>query len=161
MTTSIVKENIIKAGKRILKVFEYGAKTGDVISDFGDDSSPLKDMIAIYGTTDESGDSIILGYINKNQIAQPGEKRIFSLKEDGSLSFSVHLRNNGTLEIGGNNDNAVRYNPLNSGLQSEKELINAELVKIQTAISSLGGLYAMAPVTLDISSAKIDEIKTL
>lgn len=161
MTLSIVKESIIKAGKRSLKVFEFGAKTADVVSDFGDDSSPLKDMVAIYGQTSESGDSIIVGYINSNQIALPGEKRIFSLKDDGSLSFDIHLKNNGTCNIGGDVDNAVRYSKLNAAMQQQKNLINAELTKIQTAINALApGAYIPTPITVDLSLAKINEIKT-
>lgn len=161
MTLSIVKESIIKAGKRSLKVFEFGAKTADVVSDFGDDSSPLKDMVAIYGQTSESGDSIIVGYINSNQIALPGEKRIFSLKDDGSLSFDIHLKNDGTCNIGGDVDNAVRYSKLNAAMQQQKSLINAELTKIQTAINALApGAYIPTPITVDLSLAKIDEIKT-
>ena len=40
-------------------------------------------------------------------------------------------------------------------------IINAELAKISTAISSLGGSYTVTPLTLDISAAKINEIKTI
>lgn len=162
MTTSIVKENIIKDGERSLKVVQYGAKTAEVVSDFGDDSAPLKDMIAIYGPTGESGEAVILGYLNKNQIAQPGEKRIFSLKPDKSLSFALHLKNDGTCEFGGNTDNAVRYTALNTALQAEKDLINTELTKIAAAINALApGSYTPTPITLNLIQAKIDEIKTL
>lgn len=162
MTLSIVKENIIKAGKRALKVFEFGAKTADVVSDFGDDSSPLKDMIAIYGTTSESGDNIIIGYLNSNQISKPGEKRIFSLKEDGSLSFAIYLKNDGTCNIGGETDNMVRYAALNTAIQQQNTDINAELIKIQTAINALApGAYTPTPINIDLSLAKINEIKTL
>ena len=162
MTLSIVKENIIKNGVRVLKVFQFGAKTADVVSAFGDDSAPLKDMVAIYGTTSENGDDIIIGYINKNQISQPGEKRIFSLKQDGSLSFALHLKNDGNCEFGGNSDNLVRYNALNTALQQEKNLINTELSKIATAINGVApGAYTPTPITLDLIQAKINEIKTL
>lgn len=162
MTTSIVKENTIKNGKRELKVLEYGAKTADVVADFGDDSAPLKDMIAIYAKTDESGDSIIVGYMNKNQIAQAGEKRIFSLKEDGSLSFAIHLKNDGTCEVGGNADNLVRYQALDDALQAEKNLLDIEFNKIAIAINAIvPGSYNPAPITLNLIQAKIDEIKTL
>jgi len=162
MTFSIVKENIIKDFKRTLKIFEFGVKTADVVSAFGDDSAPLKDFVAIYGQTSENGDNIIIGYINKNQISAPGEKRIFSLKEDGSLSFSLHLKNDGTCEFGGNTDNAVRYAALNNALQLEKDLINTEFGKIATAINGLApGAYVPTPITLNLLSAKIEEIKTL
>jgi hypothetical protein len=162
MTFSITKENIIKNGQRILKVFEFGAKTAEVISSFGDDSAPLKDFIALYSKTSENGDNVIIGYINKHQLSEPGEKRIFSLKEDGSLSIALHLKNDGTCEFGGNADNLVRYEALNNALQLEKDLINAEFLKIATAINGLApGAYTPAPISLNILQAKIEEIKTL
>jgi len=160
-TFSIIKENLINKGRRLLKVSQFGAKTADVVSDFGDDSAPLKDMIAVYSNTSEVGDNIIIGYLNKNQIANAGEKRIFSLKEDGSLSIAIHLRNNGTAEIGGNVDNAVRYAKLDLALQNEVTLINAELTKIAAAINAIvPGSYIPTPITLNILAAKIEELKT-
>lgn len=161
ITFSIVKEVIIEKLKKTLKVEQFGVKTADVISDFGDDSSPLKDMVAVYANTSEVGDSVIIGYINGNQIAQAGEKRIFSLKEDGSLSFAIHLKNDGTSEIGGNTDNAVRYSKLNLALQSEVNKINAELAKIAISIGAVGGSYVPTAITVDVSAAKIEEIKVL
>lgn len=162
MTFSVVKENLIKAGRRALKVLEYGAKTADVVGPFGDDSAPLKDMIAIYSQTGENGDNVIIGYLNSNQISQPGEKRIFSLKPDGSLSFALHLKTDGTCEIGGSTDNAVRYTPLNDALQLLQTAINTEHTKIATAINALApGSYVPEPITVDINQAKIQEIKTL
>lgn len=162
MTYSVVKENIIEKFSRALKVFEYGAKTADVVAPFGDDSAPLKDMIAIYSQTDVNGDSVIIGYFNKNQISEPGEKRIFSLKPDGSLSFSLHLRNDGTCEIGGNVDNAVRFSPLNTSLQNNNAAINQELEKIAIAINAIvPGSYSPIPLSMDLTSSKIEEIKTL
>lgn len=162
ITFSVVKENIIKAGKRALKVIEYGAKTADVCGPFGDDSAPLKDMIAIYSQTGENGDNVIIGYLNSNQISKPGEKRIFSLKPDGSISFFMHLKDDGSCEIGGSVDNAVRYAPLNNALQLLKTSINAEHTKIATAINGLApGSYIPEPITIDINQAKIQEIKTL
>ena len=160
---SVVKENIIKGGKRFLKVFEFGVKTADVAAPFGDDSVPLVDMIAIYAKTAENGDNVVVGYLNKNQIATEGEKRIFSVNpSDGSLSFDVYLKTDGTCELGGNVDNAVRYLPLNSGLQQETLAINAELAKIAAVLNSIvPGSYVVTPVTVDISQSKIEEIKTL
>lgn len=160
MTIAVVKENFIKGAKRFLKIQEYGVKTADVVADFGDDSAPLKDMIAIYSKTAIAGEEIVIGYINANQIAQPGEKRIFSLMPDGSLSFDIYLRNNGTCEIGGNVDNAVRYLAMNAALQQQVLKINAELTAIAAGIASAGGVYVPTLITLDMTAAKIVEVKT-
>ncbi len=124
---------------------------------------------AIYAETASDELPIIIGYINTHAMAAEGEKRLFSLKkvtaEDGKISYQESFytwhKNDGTYELGGNVDNAVRYAKLNAALQSEVNKINAELTKIQTAIGSVGGTYTRLPVSVDITQAKINEIKTL
>lgn len=161
ITVSLVKEAFIEAGKRFLKVIQYGAKTADVVAPFGEDSAPLKDMIALYAETAETGDSFIIGYINSQQIAQPGEKRIFSLQSDGSLSIDIHLKADGTMEIGGNSDFAVRYNELNAELQLQNTALNLEFSKIAIAINALApGSYVPSSIGLDLSGARNNEVKT-
>ena len=160
ITLSKVRDFIIENGKRILKVQEYGAKTAKVAANYGDDSQPLKNMTAIYSPTAVNSEPVIIGYINTNQIAQEGEKRIFSQSLNGSISFAIHLKTDGTCEIGGDVDNAVRFNALATSLAASDGLLNTELGKIATAIGSLGGVYTVATVDTDISSSKINEIKT-
>jgi len=160
ITFSKVRDFVIENGKRILKVQEYGVKTAKVASNYGDDSQPLKNMTAIYSPTAVNSEPVIIGYINTNQVAQEGEKRIFSQSLDGSLSFAIHLKTNGTCEIGGAVDNAVRYQALSTSLAYSDTLLNAELAKIATAIGLLGGAYTFTPVVTNILSSKIDQIKT-
>jgi len=160
ITFSKVRDFVIENGKRILKVQEYGVKTAKVTANYGDDSQPLKNMTAIYSPTAVNSEPVIIGYINTNQVAQEGEKRIFSQSLDGSLSFAIHLKTNGTCEIGGSVDNAVRFSALEGSLTSSNIELNVELVKIQASILALGGSYAHEPVTINISSSKIDQIKT-
>ncbi len=162
---------IDNTGRRIFKVLNgfYGAATADQVAPFGDDSCPVKGMDAMYATTGSDELPVVIGFINFNQLAAEGEKRLFSLKkiqnEDGSVTyveaFYTWHKNDGTYELGGDIDNAVRYQKLDDGLQAEVNLLNAELTKIQVAISSLGGAYAKGNITLDIGQAKINEIKTL
>jgi hypothetical protein len=161
ITLSKFKSAAIEAGKRILKVQQYGVKTALEISPFGDDSNPIKGMAAVYAETAESGESIIIGYINENQIAAAGEKRLYSLDATGAVSFYMHFKNNGTAEIGGTANNLVRYTPLNAALQQQVIDINAQLAAIAAGIASAGGTYTPTPLTLDVSGAKIEEIKTL
>ena len=159
LSFSKVKENIITSFLRSLKVFEFGAKTADVIAPFGDDSAPNKDMIALYGKTTNGEDNVVIGYVNRNQIALPGEKRIFSEKTDGTVSTYIHLFTDNTMAIGGDTDNAVRYTPLNIGITAKDALINTELAKIAVSISALGGSYTPGNVITDITTAKIENIK--
>lgn len=161
ISLSKIISSVVKSGSRILKVSQYGAKTADECAPFGDDSSPLKDMIAVYADTGEIGEPVIIGYLNENQLAKPGEKRLYSLNETGELSFYAWLKSDGTMELGGKTDNLVRYKPLDAGLQNHNALINAELAKISIAIGLLGGSYTPVALTIDISQSKITEIKTI
>lgn len=160
ITFSKIRSSIIEAGLRILKVDQWGAKTVQEISSFGDDGNPVANMTAVYADTAESGEPVIIGYINENQLAGVGEKRIYSLKSDGTLSTFIWLKDDGTMQLGGIVDNAVRHAALDVALQAQVVKINAELVKIATGIAGAGGAYTPAPISIDTSAAKIDEIKT-
>ncbi|HMI03736.1 MAG TPA: hypothetical protein VK541_14730 [Pedobacter sp.] len=161
ITYSTVKSTLIEKGTRILKVLQFGAKTADECAPFGDDSNPIANMTAIYAETSTVDEQVIIGYINTKQLAAPGEKRLYSLKNDKSISFYVWLRNNGILELGGDDHNLVRFEPLNQGIAAANGEINTELQKIQTAIIGLGGAYTAGHISTDIDAAKINEIKCL
>lgn len=161
ITFAKIKSTSIEAKKRILKVLQFGVKTADEIAPYGDDSNPLKDMTAVYIETSEAGEPVIIGYLNTEQLADIGEKRIYSQKANGEISFYIHLKNDGTIEFGGNADNLVRYTPLNSGLQAQVIKINAELVKIASGITAAGGSYVPVPISLNISGSKINEAKSI
>lgn len=158
---STFKSAVIDAGQRILKVVQYGAKTAAECMPFGDDSNPVANMQAIYATTENIAEPVIIGYLNTQQLAGVGEKRLYSVGADGSVSFYAWLKNDGTLQLGGDVHNLVRYAPLNIALQQQDTAINAELAKIATAIGLLGGSYTPNEVSTDISGSKINEIKCL
>jgi len=157
----------IKNGRRIVKFFRMGLKdvqTSVEVSPYGIDSNPIKDIIGVYTQTTSKGDTYIIGYINKNQQAGVGELRTYATDTTGTEKFYTWIKSDGTYEIGGNSDNAVRYSPLNSGLQSYKASVDNHLTLIETAINALApGTFPVLPVnlTLDISASKINEIKTL
>lgn len=161
ITLSKVRSTILENKRRIIKVFQFGAKTALEISAFGEDSNPVENMSALYADTGEAGEPVIIGYINTEQLAGVGEKRLYSLQADKTLSTYIWLKNDETMEIGGSADNMVRYQKIDDALQSQKDKINIELTKIQAAIVNLGGAYVKIPITIDTSNAKIDEIKTL
>ena len=133
-----------------------------ISSPFGVDSNPLKDMVALYAPTGEKGETTIIGYLNKNQLAGIGENRLFSLKENGDLATYIWMKNDETMEIGGDSDNMVRYAPLNSGVQQFKSDVNIELVKIAAVLNTIiPNSYPPPTLSIDISNSKIDEIKTI
>ena len=142
-------------------------------SPFGVDSAPIEGMAAIYAKTSEVGKPVIIGYVNKNQIAEAGEYRTFSTDSDGGVQFYIHLKNDGTAEIGGDTDNMVRFQELETGFNNLKSDFNNLVLRYNTHVHPYVGLPATTPgvtsatassgsaSTADISSAKIDEIKTL
>lgn len=155
-------ESIIDKGIRLCKIFVRSR--GDVHTDkytapHGDDSCPVAGADVIHGQT-VANEKVILGVVNLHQKALPGEKRIFATDAAGNLVFDLYIRNDGTCEFGGIGDNLVKYTPLDTGLQNWKTAINLELTKIQAAIAALGGTYAKLDTTVDVTGAKIDNIKT-
>lgn len=157
---SKVAESFIENGKRVLKVLQFGTKTADEVGPFGIDSNPLKDMTAIYAETSNNSESVIIGYINKNQIAGIGETRLYSLDENAAVKSFIWLKNDGTIELNGNTYSSVRYEPLESGINAKDNLINIELGKISVVLNSLApGSYTVAPVSTNIASAKNEDVK--
>lgn len=154
-------------GQRLVKSFTInGTATGEQVAPFGDDSVPLKGMDVIYAETESDEQAIITGCLNTNLMAGPGEKRMFAMKlnPDGktySQVFYTWMKANGTFEIGGVVDNAVRYAALNTALQLQVTKLQTQLAAISIAIAAAGGVYTPGDISLNITAAKINEIKTL
>jgi len=151
----------IKNAVRFVKFLRMGKS--DVqecrqIAPYGVDSAPIEGMAAIYAKTSEVGKPVIIGYVNKNQIAEAGEYRTFSTDSDGGVQFYIHLKNDGTAEIGGDTDNMVRYSELKIGFDKLKADFNAH---IHTGNMGAPTTPPTLPSTADISNSKINEIKTL
>jgi len=153
------KERVITSGKRILKVLEFGIKSADECSPFGVDSNPIPGMTAIYMDTSNSSDSVVVGYINENQLSGEGETRLFSVDSNGVLKSYVWLKSDGNLELNGNDYTSVRFEPLKTGLQNQDSQIIVELGKIATAIGLLGGSYVPETITTNIDPSKSETVK--
>lgn len=167
--TKIISSSI-NSGRRILKILGLGKQdiqTSYESMPYGVDSVPVKDLIAVQMETSERGKTVIVGYINKNQIADVGELKIYATNAQGVEKGFIHLKNTGvitangqTIELNGNIDNVVKFIPLDSALQSQATAINTELTKIATAINSLApGAYVPTPVTVNIAASKVDTVK--
>lgn len=173
---SLVKilSSTVESGKRIVKFLRLGLRdvqTSFEAAPFGTDSNPIKNMVAVYMPTGIKGKTVLVGYINKNQLAGVGELRHYSTGEDGAVKFYTWLKNDGTYEVGGDADNMVRYSELESAFNDVKGKVN-DLVTafnshthVLTLSAGTGSAAPPAnqqtPTTADISGAKIDEIKTL
>ena len=157
---------------KVLRMGKSDVQESVEVGPFGNDSNPLKDFVAVYSPTGEIGKTAIIGYINRNQLSEPGENRSYSLKSDGSLSFYTWMKNNGTMEIGGDTDFMVRFSELETGFNELKSDHNSLVHKWNTFAAAYvpGGpsVVGLPPTALtdtastaDISGAKIEEIKTI
>ncbi len=151
--TKVLSSSIDALNRRVVKILRMGksdVQTSLEVMPYGIDSNPIKDMIALHSDTSEKGKSVIIGYINKQQLAEAGELRLFSTDENGILKAHIWLKNNGDIEILGDSDNMVRY----SSLETAFNMLKADLDAARAVLS-------LPPSSADISFAKIDEIKTI
>jgi len=131
-------------------------QTVEVIANAGEDNNPPDDstvVIARVGDAWKIAVAINDG-ITPDDSLTPGEKKIYS--SDGGIikSFITWLKNKlvlrgDVIEVNGNADFAVRFNALETALQTMLTSLNADIV-------SAGG---SGSTTLDISGAKVDTVK--
>lgn len=151
-TRRIVQVSLFKKAREIPQSLPYGV-----------DSAPVREMVAVYANTADMGNSVIVGYVYKDAVAEVGSIRLYS--ENGY----VYLRANGNLELLGDSKHMVRYEELETGFNSLKQsvtdltlLFNAH---VHVTVTSLGTPTPPTPTaippTATITGAKINEIKTL
>lgn len=170
--TKVISTSFDDLQRRIIKVLRKGksdVQTPMEAAPFGIDSNPIKDMIAVYGQTEEKGKTVIIGYIDKNKLAASGETRLYSTDNNGGLKTYVWLKNDGTMEIGGNTKHMVRYEELQTAFNQLKQDLNT-FITIFNSHTHTGvtiGVGSTSTTTTpgttssaDISPAKIDNIKT-
>lgn len=147
-----VLDSVIRGTRRIVQVslFKKAREIPQALP-YGVDSAPVREMVAVYANTADMGNSVIVGYVYKDAVAEVGSIRLYS--ENGY----VHLRANGNLELLGTADNAMRFTAFNTTIQNYLIALNAA---ITTGVASAGGGYT-APPAPNFTSAKINEIKTL
>lgn len=153
------KSAIIEGGKRILKVEQFGAKTAKECYPFGFDSMPPENWTAIYADTANKDESVIIGYINKNQLAEAGGSRMYALGSSGEVVGFVRCGADGITELNGSSFSAVRFQNLKAATVASDNLINAELAKIAAAIGALGGSYIVSNVSTDLDSSESATVK--
>lgn len=159
ITLSKLKSSTIEGTKRILKVLQFGAKTAKEVSPFGFDSCPVEDLTAIFAETSNADESVIIGYIQADRLAQAGASRLFSIDPTTKqLKAEIWLKTDGTITLNRGTNKAVLFEPLNQKLTDHNNAINAELIKIQTAITELTGTYLNVPITLDLTPAKSEKV---
>lgn len=153
----ITKTRVRQAIGEFIKVLRYGkddVQTASNVLPSGIDSKPVKGRLAIHVKTNANGEGCIIGYVDNSDKTNEGETRIYSTDSKGVEVFSIKLNNSGEVEFGGTADNFVRYSELNSALQTFVTNLNSKLTSATAAIP-----FTWVPETLNISAAKIDEVK--
>lgn len=172
----IISSSFDSAKKRLVKFYRMG--TQDVqqciqSSPHGIDSSPINGMRALYAQTHERGKNYIIGYLQTDQLAEPGETRVYSVDSSGKLKAWMWLKKDGTIEILGSDDNLVRFKKLEEGFNKLKDDHNALVQKWNAFVaayvpgspSSVGTPPTLAgsnvpASTASIAGSKFDEVKT-
>lgn len=171
--TKIISTTLDKVGRRLIKVSRFGKD--DTVepfqaSNYGTDSNPIKGMVAVYSSTSENGKNVIIGYLNKNLKAGPGEYRTFATDENGGEKFYIWMKSSGIVEIGGDSNYAVKFNELKTEFNKLKTDFNNHITEYNThthlgvTIGS-GATGITTPSTntnaSNIDNAKNDKIKTI
>lgn len=169
----VLSSEFDKLKRRVIKYIRFGASNAHTslqAAPHGIDSNPVKDMIAIYANTNGDGESVIIGYLNRDQLAAVGETRLYSTDVNGVMKTYHWLKNDGTQEIGGNTDFMVRYSKLEEAFNQLKSdfnaLVQAHNTHTHPGVQAGGGLTGATPTTgnpsnANIAPAKISQIKTI
>ena len=121
--TKVISTELDDLKRRIVKILRLGkddVQTSMQAAPYGIDSNPIEDMIAIYDKPGTRGKTVVVGYLNKEQLAELGELRVYSTDDAGALQFYIHLKNaaaDGFCQIGGKEDNMVRFSKLDEGFK--------------------------------------------
>lgn len=168
----VISTEIDNLKRRVVKILRFGksdVQTCIEANAYGIDSNPIKDMVAIYAETGEKGKVAIIGYLNKNQKALVGEIRLFSTDDKGTEKFYTWLKNDGTYEIGGDTNYAVKFNELKNEFNKLKDNYNNFLLAYNTHVHTGGTISGSTGTTTpstetntsNIDNAKNAKIKTI
>lgn len=161
--------------RRTIKIQRLGLndiQTPFEASPFGQDSNCPKGFVAVYASTQERGKNVIIGYLNKNALAKPGENRMYSTTESGDEEkMYMLLTNDGFMELGGDTNWAVKYTEMKTEFDKLKSDYNAHIAEYNAHLHGGGvgpGGSTLIPTvvstkinTSDMSQAKNDKIKTI
>lgn len=167
--------NFDKLKRWVTKAWNKGSftATGVDAGPYGSDTVPVNKTVGIYARTEKDGNEYFLGYLNTNRLAAPGENRQFATDADGTLKFYIWQRNDGTCSIGGEDNNAVKYNESKTELDALKKTVNdlvtafnghSHLDPVSGALpppTAVTNVIPATPNASDFTNIKNDKIKTI
>lgn len=164
-----ILSSVKKAGRNLVKFRLFGPddiREKPNAAPYGVDGNPIKKMVGIYAKTGEDGKGVLLGFIQENALADPGELRLFATDENGVEKCFIWLTNSGTIQLNGNTDNLVRYSKLKEGFDELRDDFNSLIMDYNGHIhvTPAGNSNPIAvPLTgssASIITSKINELKT-
>lgn len=137
----------LENGKRFIKALAFGKNDRRIleeVSPFGVDAVPVRGLRAVIMETATKGEEVCIGYINENQQSEEGEYRIYSVDENGLQATYLWLKADGTIEIGGDADTAVKFGPLKTAfdqLQSDYNDLASKVNANSNQIATFAAAY--------------------
>ncbi len=158
----IISTSIDSANRRLVKFFRFGKDDVQEVlsaSSVGDDSPPIENLRGIYVQTSQVGTPVLVGYINDNQLAQPGEKRIFATDQNGNVILHFYMKSDSTIELGGTGNYAVKFNQLKTEFNELNDKFNDLVTNFNSHVHAANAT-PIAPITQAFqSTANIDNAK--
>lgn len=153
--------SVIEQGKRILKSIGIGGSvmTTKECAPFGIDSQPPEGYTAIYANTTNNSEEVIIGYINRNQISQAGECRLYAVGVGNTVISEIYLKNNGQILMNNGNKSSVRFQDLKTAIDQQNTLINTQFQIISGLFSGLGLTYVPGTITTNLTNSESPNIK--
>jgi hypothetical protein len=149
------------------EIYEGMTKESRQICPPGIDANPILEDQGVLIIIDKvPGKSAQVGVYPDSQ-AEQGEVRIYSRAANGDLKALMWFKADGTIEINGSEDNAVRYSQLETAFNTFKTDFNNFISTVfnlhmhptaGTGPPSLPTLTGTS-TTADIAPAKVDEVK--
>ena len=134
--------SVIEKGFRRLKFRRFGRDdimTAYLGTAFGEDYVPVNAKIVQIATTNSSDNIVVCTVRKADDTLNKGEKVLYSTDENGNIKTRIYLRNNGDIEVKGNNlviqdgsDFAVKYSALESEFNELKGKFNDLVTKYNT-----------------------------
>ena len=152
-----IKENLNSVTEALMLQVEFLKNDVQIVQFFsqaGDDTSPPDGSKVVVLELTPAFKVVIASDDGVTPSMEPGEKKIYSTLDSDIKGF-INLLNSGIIELNGSNDFAVRFNALDAALQGFVVSVNAALA------TKLDGGGAAGILALDISAAKVDEVKVI
>ncbi len=155
-TLSTAVDSMNRLIQKVRRLGKYDIQTAPIAAPYGIDCNPIEGMVAIFAETSMKGDQVIIGYVNKNAIAEVGGLRLFSTNSAGAEQFYVYLRASNNLELGGDARHLARFEELETAFNELKSAYNSH-THLSTATGTPTSGVSVSS-SADISACKIDNI---